>query len=141
MDLRTLQYFVIVAEELNITRAAEKLHMSQPPLSAQIKNLEAELETELFIRGKRRLSLTESGKLLYRRAKGILSMAERTRAELISLSRGMSGIISIGLVEGMAPDIAAVWFASKYSNAHDVFFIGRGLDYAVSLEGSFSDTI
>ena len=111
MDLRTLQYFVTVAEELNITRAAEKLHMSQPPLSAQIKNLEAELETELFIRGKRRLSLTESGKLLYRRAKDILSMAERTRAEIISLSRGMSGVISIGLVEGMAPDIAAEWFA------------------------------
>jgi DNA-binding transcriptional LysR family regulator len=111
MDLRTLQYFVTVAEELNITRAAEKLHMSQPPLSAQIKNLESELETELFIRGKRRLSLTESGKLLYRRAKDILSMADRTQAEILSLSRGMSGVISIGLVEGMAPDIAAEWFA------------------------------
>ena len=111
MDLRTLQYFVTVAEELNITRAAEKLHMSQPPLSAQIKNLEAELETVLFIRGKRHLKLTESGQLLYRRAKDILSMADRTQAEIISMGQGMRGIIAIGLVEGMAPDIAAEWFA------------------------------
>ena len=111
MELRTLQYFVTVAEELNITRAAEKLHMSQPPLSAQIKNLETELDTVLFIRGKRHLKLTESGQLLYRRAKDILSLAERTRAEVLSMGEGMRGTISIGLVEGMAPDIAAEWFA------------------------------
>lgn len=111
MDLRTLQYFVTVAEELNITRAAEKLHMSQPPLSAQIKNLETELDTILFIRGKRRLELTETGQLLYRRAKDILGMAERTQSEILSLGKGMRGVISIGLVEGMAPDIAAEWFA------------------------------
>ena len=111
MDLRTLQYFVTVAEELNITRAAEKLHISQPPLSAQIKNLETELETVLFIRGKRQLKLTESGQLLYRRAKDILSLAESTKAEMLSLGHGMRGTISIGLVEGMAPDIAAEWFA------------------------------
>lgn len=111
MELRTLRYFVTVAEELNITRAAEKLHMSQPPLSAQIKNLEAELDTVLFIRGKRHLKLTESGQLLYRRAKDILSLSERTKAEVLSLGEGMRGTISIGLVEGMAPDIAAEWFA------------------------------
>lgn len=111
MDLRTLQYFVTVAEELNITRAAEKLHMSQPPLSAQIKNLESELGTVLFIRGKRHLTLTEPGQLLYRRAKDILSLSDRTKAEVLSLGEGMRGTIAIGLVEGMAPDIAAEWFA------------------------------
>lgn len=111
MDFRTLQYFVTVAEELNITRAAEKLHMSQPPLSAQIKNLESELDTVLFIRGKRQLKLTEPGQLLYRRAKDILSLTERTKAEVLSMGEGMRGTISIGLVEGMAPDIAAEWFA------------------------------
>ena len=84
MDLRTLQYFVVVAEELNITKAAEKLHMSQPPLSAQIKKLELELNTELFIRGKRQLDLTESGELLYRRAKEILRMVEKTKTEILS---------------------------------------------------------
>lgn len=111
MELRTLQYFVTVAEELNITRAAEKLHMSQPPLSAQIKNLETELDTVLFIRGKRKLKLTEPGQLLYRRAKDILSLADRTKSEILSMSEGMSGTIAVGLVEGMAPDIAAEWFA------------------------------
>ena len=78
MDLRNLRYFVVVAEELNVTRAAEKLHMSQPPLSAQIKSLEEELDTKLFVRGKRHLKLTESGQLLYRRAKEILSLSEKT---------------------------------------------------------------
>jgi len=111
MDLRTLRYFITVAEELNITRAAEKLHMSQPPLSAQIKGLEEELDTLLFIRGKRRLKLTESGQMLYRRAKEILSLAEKTQSEIHSMGEGMRGTISIGLVEGMAPDIAAEWFA------------------------------
>ena len=111
MDLRTLQYFVTVAEELNITRAVEKLHMSQPPLSASIKGLEEELDTVLFIRGKRRLKLTESGQLLYRRAKEILKLVDKTRSEVLSLGEGMRGTIAIGLVEGMAPDIAAEWFA------------------------------
>ena len=111
MELRPPHYFVTVAEELNITRAAEKLHMSQPPLSAQIKNLETELDTTLFIRGKRHLTLTESGQLLYRRAKDILSLTERSKAEILAMGEGMRGTISIGLVEGMAPDIAAEWFA------------------------------
>ena len=100
-----------VAEELNITRAAEKLHISQPPLSAQIKSLETELDTVLFFRGKRRLKLTESGQLLYRRAKEIIKLTDKTKSEILSLGEGMRGTIAIGLVEGMAPDIAAEWFA------------------------------
>jgi DNA-binding transcriptional LysR family regulator len=111
MDLRTLRYFVTVAEELNITKAADKLSMSQPPLSFQMKALEKELETELFIRGKRHLQLTESGRLLYRHAKEILNLAEKTSSEIRSMSNGISGSISIRLVEGSAPNIAASWIA------------------------------
>ena len=111
MELRTLRYFVTVAEELNITRAAGLLNISQPPLSQQLKNLEEELDTVLFIRGKRRLELTEAGKMLYQRAKDILSLSEKTEAEIRSLKAGMTGTVSIGLVEGMAPDIAAEWFS------------------------------
>ena len=122
MDLRSLRYFVTVAEELNITRAAEKLHMSQPPLSAQIKGLEEELETELFIRGKRRLRLTESGQVLYRRAKEILSLSENTETDIRSMGKGMRGTIYIGLVEGMAPDIAAEWFAGFIGMYPDIRF-------------------
>ncbi len=109
MELRVLKYFVTVAEELNITRAAEKLNISQPPLSNQIKALEAELETTLFIRGKRHLKLTESGKLLYRHAKEILNLSDKTSEEIRLMGREMNGTISIGLVEGSAPDIASEW--------------------------------
>ena len=122
MDLRTLRYFVTVAEELNITRAAGILNISQPPLSQQLKNLEEELDTVLFIRGKRRLELTESGQMLYRRAKDILSLSEKTEAEIRSLKAGMTGTVSIGLVEGMAPDIAAEWFAGFLKEHPQVHF-------------------
>ena len=106
MDIKSLSYFVTVAEELNITKAAEKLNISQPPLSIQIRNLEIELDTVLFIRGKRKLELTESGRLLYRRAKEILSLTSQAEEEIRSMKHGLSGTISLGLVEGTAPDIA-----------------------------------
>ena len=111
MELRTLKYFVTVAEELNITKAAHILNISQPPLSSQIMGLEAELNTVLFIRGKRQLTLTDSGQLLYRRAKEILSLTEKATSEILSMSQGVAGTIGIGLVEGMAPDIAGEWLA------------------------------
>ena len=99
MDLRTLRYFVVTAEELNITRAAQRLKMSQPPLSTQIKALEEELGTILFVRGKRRLKLTEAGGLLYRRATQLLELAERTEGEIRSMD-GLAGTISISLGTG-----------------------------------------
>ena len=122
MDLRTLRYFVTVAEELNITRAARLLNISQPPLSLQLKNLEDELNTVLFVRGKRHLALTESGQLLYQRAKDILSLSEKTESEIRSLKAGMTGTVSIGLVEGMAPDIAAGWFSGFLAEHPQVHF-------------------
>ncbi len=133
MDLRALSYFVAVAEELNITRAAERLNMSQPPLSSQIKALEQELDTLLFIRGKRHLKLTESGKLLYRHAKELLSLADKTVDEVKSMEKGMSGTISIGLVEGSAPNIAAEWIES---------FLRKfpGIDFRV-MDGNSDDLI
>lgn len=103
MDLRSLKYFVVVAQELNITRAAEKLNMSQPPLSNQIKALEEELGVTLFIRGKRHLQLTEAGSLLLRRANQVLELTDKTRQELREMQDGLSGTISIGMVEGRAP--------------------------------------
>ena len=111
MELRTLRYFVVTAQERNITRAAEKLTMSQPPLSNQIKGLEEELGVQLFIRGKRRLELTEEGSLLLRRAQELLELADKTKQEIASLREGMSGTICLGLVEGRAPFLAANWIA------------------------------
>ena len=111
MDLRTLRYFTVVARELNITRAAEKLNMSQPPLSNQIKALEEELGVQLFIRGKRHLELTEEGTLLLRRAVQMQELADKTRQELASLREGMTGTIYLSMVEGRAPFLAAQWIA------------------------------
>ncbi len=110
MDIRVLEYFVTIAEELSITRSAEKLNMSQPPLSMQIKKLEEELQTVLFIRGGNRLELTESGALLYRRAKEIIALNNKTKDEVIAMSQGITGTIAIGLTEGASPVIAAGWF-------------------------------
>ena len=109
MDIRTLSYFVAVAEELNITKAAQKLCISQPPLSNQMHELEKELNTTLFIRGRRSLQLTESGKLLYRHAKEILLLTNVAKNEVRAMNDGMTGTIHIGLVEGSAPNIAAEW--------------------------------
>ena len=111
MELRTLHYFTVVAQELNITRAAEKLNMSQPPLSNQIKALEEELGVQLFIRGKRHLELTEEGGLLLRRAVQMQELADKTRQEIASLREGMTGVIYLSMVEGRAPFLAARWIA------------------------------
>ena len=111
MELRTLRYFTVVARELNITRAAEKLNMSQPPLSNQIKALEEELGVRLFIRGKRHLELTEEGALLLRRALQMQELADKTRQEIASLREGMTGTIYLSMVKGRAPFLAARWIA------------------------------
>ncbi len=110
MDLRTLHYFIVIAEELNITRAAERLNMSQPPLSSQMKALEEELGVELFIRGKRHLTLTDAGTHLYHRARQILELSDQTQQELRSME-GLSGDLNISLVEGRAPFLLARWIA------------------------------
>ncbi|MBR4827722.1 MAG: LysR family transcriptional regulator [Oscillospiraceae bacterium] len=122
MDLKTLSYFVTVAEELNISHAAKKLNMSQPPLSYQIKSLEQELNTTLFVRGKRSLQMTEAGQLLYRRAKEILDLSSKAEEEILSMAQGMKGTISLGLVEGTAPHIAGEWFTGFYRMYPNVRF-------------------
>ncbi len=111
MDFRTLRYFTAVAQELNFTRAAEKLQMSQPPLSAQIKALEEDLGTQLFIRGNRSLKLTDAGHLFYRRAMQMLELSDKTRSELSVFGRELSGRICLGVVDGRAPFLAARWIA------------------------------
>lgn len=117
MELRTLKYFAAVAEELNITKAAAILNISQPPLSVQIKKLEEELDTQLFKRGKRSLQLTDSGQLLYQRAKEMIRLSEQAEAEIRSMNSGITGTISLGLVAGIAPSMAAEWiseFTAEY---------------------------
>ena len=90
MELRTLQYFLTVAREENITRASEVLHITQPTLSRQMKQLEQELGTELFVRG-RNFALTEAGMLLRCRAEEVVDMMYKIESEIET-----GGVISIG---------------------------------------------
>lgn len=96
MELRQLRYFVAVAEELNFSRAARRLHMSQPPLSLQIKAIEEELETVLLERTRRRVELTEPGRLFLERARSILSTVDGSGDAMRRAARGEAGEIRIG---------------------------------------------
>lgn len=96
MDIRVLQYFLAVAREESITRAAETLRMTQPPLSRQLKDLEDELGKKLLIRGSKKVTLTEDGMLLRKRAEEMIDLMEKTKAELTSSDENINGEIYIG---------------------------------------------
>lgn len=102
MELRVLRYFVTVAREENITRAAEVMHVSQPALSRQLANLEDELGTTLFYRGNRRITLTEAGMLLRRRAEEVLTLIGRTEEEIRDTGGPVEGTVCIGTAEAAA---------------------------------------
>lgn len=99
MEIRTLRYFLETAHEGNMTRAAERLFVSQPTMSKQLKELENELGTKLFIRSNYSIRLTEAGMLLKKRAEDILSLVDKTEAEFKSLDERNSGDIYIGAPE------------------------------------------
>ena len=96
MDIRVLQYFLAVAREANITKAAESLNMTQPPLSRQLKELEDELGKQLFIRGSRGITLTEEGMILRKRAEEMVALMEKTKTEISSSGENIHGEIYIG---------------------------------------------
>lgn len=96
LDIRVLQYFLAVAREESITKAAETLHMTQPPLSRQLKDLENEVGKQLLIRGSKKIALTEDGMLLRKRAEEMIDLMEKTKAELSSSDEHISGDIYMG---------------------------------------------
>ncbi|WP_295633277.1 LysR family transcriptional regulator [uncultured Mitsuokella sp.] len=98
MDLKQLRYFLAIVEERQITAAARRLHMAQPPLSNQMKMLEDELGMQLFRRGPHHIELTDAGHMLAERAEELLSMADQTKRELQDLRQGLSGTLSLGTV-------------------------------------------
>ena len=102
MELRTLRYFLEIAREENMTKAAERLHVSQSALSRQVKSLEEELGKRLFIRHSFRIELTPEGILLRKRAEDILQMVDKTTEEFQSLDDDLRGDIFIGCAESEA---------------------------------------
>jgi len=108
MELRVLNYFLMIAREENITRAAQLLHVSQPTLSRQIANLEAELGVKLFIRQSHKITLTEDGLLLRRRAQEMRQLSDKITEEMSSNRDELAGEISIGSGELSAMSELAV---------------------------------
>ena len=119
METRVLRYFLAVAREESISRAAEVLHITQPTLSRQLSQLEEELGVTLFERGTRRIRLTDEGILLRRRAEEIIGLIDKTEKELTEQEALIDGRVSIGCGETKAVNVLADLiesFHKKYPN-------------------------
>ena len=111
MELRVLGYFLTTVREGTISRAAEALHITQPTLSRQLKELEEELGAKLFERGGKTISLTEDGLLLKRRAQEVIDLAEKTKRDFLCRTEDLSGEITVGCGELLAVEDLARWMA------------------------------
>jgi len=117
VDIRVLNYFLMVAREGSITKAAEILHMTQPPLSRQLKDLEEELGKQLLIRGSKKVTLTEDGMLLRKRAEELVDLMEKTKAEISASGENITGEVYIGGGETDAISVIAQ-AAKELQNEH-----------------------
>ncbi|HEX9025790.1 MAG TPA: LysR family transcriptional regulator [Clostridium sp.] len=132
MDIKQLTYFIAIVEEGTITSAANKLHMAQPPLSTQLKLLEDELGTKLLERGARKVSLTDVGKILYKRAKHILEITEAAVTEIEEFGKGVQGTLRLGTISSSGAALLSsrvIEFNKKYPNIK--FEIHEGNTYEV----------
>lgn len=134
MDIRVLRYFLAVAREENITKAAKTLHIAQPSLSRQLMELENELGKPLLVRGKRKVTLTEEGVLLRRRAEEIVELFDKTAQEIMSDSSEIGGELYLG---GSTPDsVLSVLAAMKnaYPAMQFHFYSGDAVDVSERLD-------
>lgn len=150
MEIRVLKYFLAVAREENISAAAESLHVTQPTLSRQLMDLEDELGKKLFTRGNRRIVLTEEGMILRKRAEEIISLVDKTEAEIMKSDENIHGDVYIGggetegirLIAQTAKKLNDEGYNIKYhifsGNAVDVSErLDKGLlDFGIFVEGA-----
>ncbi|MBR1627794.1 MAG: LysR family transcriptional regulator, partial [Lachnospiraceae bacterium] len=99
MDIKDMEYFVAIATEGTISKAADTLHITQPGLSRKMKELEETLGVGLFERGNRHIRLTEEGMILKRRAEEVIALMQRTQQEIVHAHDSLSGVVHIGAGE------------------------------------------
>jgi len=143
MELNKLVYFVTVAEKQNITHAAEELHMTQPPLSRAMKELEEELGVALFVRGKRKFALTEEGRYFLEQANNILKAADHTKTHLREMhEEALSGKLRLGTTESAAGEILPGIIRSmreRYPKARFEVYCGNSVDICNRLQSGLID--
>lgn len=142
MELRELRYFLAVVQEQSITKAAEYLYITQPSLTRQMQNLEREVGRPLFIRGSRKITLTETGLLLKKRAEELLSLYEKTEAELSAPPEDVAGSVTIGGGESYAV-LTVAQAAEAVQRAHPrvrfTFFSGDASSVLERLDKGIED--
>lgn len=142
MEIRVLRYFLAIAREESITGAANSLHITQPTLSRQIKDLEDKLRQKLFVRGSHRISLTAEGMLLRKRAEEIISLVDKTQQEFFSMKGNLSGDIYIGGGETEAMNyVASVCheLQNDYPDIHYHLYSGNAEDVTERLDKGLLD--
>lgn len=142
MDIRVLRYFIAVANEETISAAAKRLHLTQPTLSRQLKELETELGTTLFVRGKRKISLTEEGLFLLKKAQEIVELADKAEADLKRPKEAIAGDIHIGAGETHAMQLiakASRKLAVRHPDIRFHLYSGNADDIAEKLDKGLLD--
>lgn len=142
MELRHLRYFLAVCEEMNFTKAAEKLMIAQPPLSRQIRDLEEEIGTSLFVREHHALRLTEEGLRFRTYANRIVTLADRSVEDIKEMHTGLRGTVYIAEVEGKAPRLMASFvsaFAQKYPDVQFNIWNGNSDEVTARVRNGLAD--
>ena len=142
MDIRVLRYFLAVAREQSFSTAAERLFLSQPTLSRQLKELEDELGKTLLVRSNKGVTLTEEGMILRKRAEEIVDLMDKTEQEVRQSNDSVSGTVYIGAGETYAIKLiadTAHHLKTDYPDIHYSFFSGNGTDVMEKLERGLMD--
>ncbi|MDD3617725.1 MAG: LysR family transcriptional regulator [Lachnospiraceae bacterium] len=142
MELRVLEYFLAVAREQNITAAAESLHLSQPTLSRQLKDMEEGFGKQLFIRGNRKVTLTEEGILLRKRAEEILELVKKTEQDIKLSDESIAGDIVLGTGESEGVRLlihAGMNLQQRYPDIHIHTVSGDSYDLMEHLDKGLFD--